>query len=69
MRRVVIRDMARSMHRDDVGRFIVAVVSIGMVKDPALYNSLTQTSSELQKLMYDFRQNPKKYLTINFRLF
>jgi phospholipid/cholesterol/gamma-HCH transport system substrate-binding protein len=40
-----------------------------MMKDATLYNSLTQTSSEMQKLMYDFRQNPKKYLTINFRLF
>ena len=40
-----------------------------MVKDATLYNSLTQTSSEVQKLMYDFRQNPKKFLTINFRLF
>jgi len=40
-----------------------------LMKDANLYNSLIQTSSEMQKLMYDFRQNPKKYLTINFRLF
>jgi phospholipid/cholesterol/gamma-HCH transport system substrate-binding protein len=39
------------------------------VKDPALYNSLNETSSEIQKLIYDFRQNPKKFLTINFKLF
>ncbi len=39
------------------------------IKDPTLYNSLNQTSSELLKLLYDFRQDPKRFLTINFRLF
>ncbi len=39
------------------------------IKDPTLYNSLNQTASEVLKLLYDFRQNPKKYLTINFKLF
>jgi phospholipid/cholesterol/gamma-HCH transport system substrate-binding protein len=39
------------------------------IKDPTLYNSFNQTSSEIQKLLYDFRQNPKKFLTINFKLF
>ena len=39
------------------------------IKDPTLYNTLNQTSSEILKLMYDFRQNPKKFLTINFKLF
>jgi phospholipid/cholesterol/gamma-HCH transport system substrate-binding protein len=39
------------------------------IKDPSLYNSLNQTASEIQKLIYDFRQNPKKFLTINFKLF
>src|SRR6266850_1996408 len=39
------------------------------IKDPTLYNSLNQTSSEVLKLLYDFRQNPKKFLTINFKLF
>jgi phospholipid/cholesterol/gamma-HCH transport system substrate-binding protein len=39
------------------------------MKDPTLYNSLNQTSSEILKLLYDFRQDPKKFLTINFRLF
>jgi phospholipid/cholesterol/gamma-HCH transport system substrate-binding protein len=39
------------------------------IKDPTFYNSINQTSSEVLKLLYDFRQNPKKYLTINFRLF
>lgn len=39
------------------------------IKDPTLYNSLNQTSSEILKLLYDFRQNPKKFLTVNLRLF
>jgi len=40
-----------------------------VMKDPTLYNSLNQTSSEILKLLYDFRQNPRKFLTINFKLF
>ncbi len=40
-----------------------------LTSDPALYNSLNQTSSEVLKLLYDFRQDPRKFLTINFRLF
>lgn len=44
--------------------------------DETLYNNANQTmsnvnqlSSEGTKLIYDFRQNPKKYLTIKFKLF
>lgn len=44
--------------------------------DESLFNNLNQTSaninqlsSESTKLIYDFRQNPKKYLTVNFKLF
>ena len=40
-----------------------------LIKDPTMYNSFNQTASEIQKLIYDFRQNPKKFLTINFKLF
>lgn len=40
-----------------------------LAKDEQLYRNLNQASSELVKLIYDFRQNPKKFLTINFRLF
>jgi phospholipid/cholesterol/gamma-HCH transport system substrate-binding protein len=40
-----------------------------LVQDPTLYNSLNQTSSEILKLLYDFRQNPKKFLTVSFKLF
>jgi phospholipid/cholesterol/gamma-HCH transport system substrate-binding protein len=39
------------------------------IKDPTMYNSFNQTASEIQKLLYDFRQNPKKFLTVNFKLF
>ncbi len=47
-----------------------------LLTDDALYNNVNQTaanvnqlSSESTKLIYDFRQNPKKYLTIQFKLF
>jgi len=39
------------------------------IKDPSLFNNVNQVTSELEKLMYDFRQNPKKFLTVNFKLF
>jgi len=46
------------------------------ITDETLYNNANQTmsninqlSSEGTKLIYDFRQNPRKYLTINFKLF
>jgi len=44
--------------------------------DETLYNNLNQTSSNINqfssegtKLLYDFRQNPKKFLSIKFKLF
>lgn len=40
-----------------------------LIQDPTLFNSMNQTVSEVQKLLYDLRQDPKKYLTVNFRLF
>jgi phospholipid/cholesterol/gamma-HCH transport system substrate-binding protein len=40
-----------------------------LIKDPSLFNTMNQTTSEIQKLMYDIRQNPKKFLTIQFRFF
>ena len=39
------------------------------IRDPSLFNNVNQVTSEFQKLMYDFRQNPKKFLTVNFKLF
>lgn len=40
-----------------------------LLKDPGLYNNLDQSTSEITKLLYDLRQDPKKYLTIRFRIF
>jgi phospholipid/cholesterol/gamma-HCH transport system substrate-binding protein len=40
-----------------------------LLHDDKLYNSLNQTSAELVKMLYDFRQNPKKYLSIKVSLF
>jgi len=40
-----------------------------LLKDPSLYNNLDKSSEEITKLIYDLRQDPKKYLTIRFRLF
>jgi phospholipid/cholesterol/gamma-HCH transport system substrate-binding protein len=63
--------------RDSVTRFSTLVTSIQngegsagkFIRDPTLYNTMNESASEIQKLLYDFRQNPKKFLTINFRLF
>jgi phospholipid/cholesterol/gamma-HCH transport system substrate-binding protein len=40
-----------------------------LLTDDALYSNVNQLSSEGVKLIYDFRQNPKKYLTVKFELF
>jgi phospholipid/cholesterol/gamma-HCH transport system substrate-binding protein len=40
-----------------------------LLYDDQLYNNVNQLSSESVKLLYDFRQNPKKYLTIKFSIF
>jgi phospholipid/cholesterol/gamma-HCH transport system substrate-binding protein len=40
-----------------------------LLTDDALYSNVNQFSSEGVKMIYDFRQNPKKYLTIKFELF
>jgi phospholipid/cholesterol/gamma-HCH transport system substrate-binding protein len=54
---------------------IVAAVQRGegtagkLLHDEQLYNNVNQLSSETVKLLYDFRQNPKKYLTIRFSIF
>jgi phospholipid/cholesterol/gamma-HCH transport system substrate-binding protein len=40
-----------------------------LITDDQLYTNVNNLSSEGVKLLYDFRQNPKKYLTIKFQLF
>ena len=39
------------------------------LKDEALYRNLNETTTEMTKLLYDLRQNPKKYLDIKVRVF
>lgn len=44
--------------------------SVGkMLQDQALYNNMNNFSVELRELLADFRKNPKKFLTINLRIF
>jgi phospholipid/cholesterol/gamma-HCH transport system substrate-binding protein len=40
-----------------------------LMVNPALYENLTGTSEELRAMMKDFRANPKKFLTIQLKLF
>ena len=40
-----------------------------LLHDPALYNNLNSTSVEVRELLADFRKNPKKFLTIQFKIF
>lgn len=47
-----------------------------LLTDESLYNNLNQTTANVNqittegtKLIYDFRQNPKKYLTVRFSIF
>ena len=47
-----------------------------LITDETLYNNINQTTANINqittegtKLIYDFRQNPKKYLTVRFSLF
>lgn len=40
-----------------------------LIQDPTLFNSMNDAVSQIQKLLYDFQHDPRKYLTINFRLF
>ncbi len=40
-----------------------------LLKDEALYNNVNTLSAEMTKLIYDFRQNPKKYLSVKVTIF
>jgi len=40
-----------------------------LAQDEQLYENLSQASAEVVKLLYDFRQNPKEFLTIKLELF
>ena len=40
-----------------------------LLNNPALYESMDNTMREMQGFMKDFRANPKKFLTIQLKLF
>ena len=40
-----------------------------LLKDERLYQNLNNMSAEVTKLLYDFRQNPKKYLSVKVAIF
>jgi len=40
-----------------------------LMVNPALYENLTGTTAEMNALMKEFRKNPKKFLTIQLKLF
>ncbi|MEY4168319.1 MAG: MlaD family protein [Blastocatellia bacterium] len=40
-----------------------------LLKDEKLYQNLNNMSAEVTKLLYDFRQNPKKYLSVKVAIF
>jgi len=40
-----------------------------LFSDPQLYDNLTGVTGDMRQLIGDFRQNPKKFLTIKLNLF
>lgn len=40
-----------------------------LAKDEQLYENINQLFAEMVKLIYDFRQNPKRFLTLKFEIF
>jgi phospholipid/cholesterol/gamma-HCH transport system substrate-binding protein len=40
-----------------------------MLTDERLYNNVNNLSAELTRMLYDFRQNPRKYLSVKVALF
>ena len=40
-----------------------------LLRDPALFNNADQMLIETRQLVKSIRENPKKYLTIHFRVF
>ena len=40
-----------------------------LANDEQLYQNLNAVSAEMLKLLYDFRENPKEFLTIKLELF
>ena len=74
----LIRDEALYKEaRDTIAKFKVITDKLekgegtaGMLlKDDRLYNNVNNVSAEVTKLLYDFRQNPKKYLSVKLAVF
>ncbi len=66
------QDMKRTL--DQLASFVEGIDqgegTLGrLAKDEQLYQNINEVSSEVVKLIYDFRQNPRKFLTIKFELF
>jgi len=40
-----------------------------LLRDERLYNNVNNLSAEITRLLYDFRQNPKKYLSVKVTIF
>jgi phospholipid/cholesterol/gamma-HCH transport system substrate-binding protein len=40
-----------------------------LLRDEKLYNNINELSTEMVKLLYDFRQSPRKYLSVKVSLF
>ncbi|HEX2488744.1 MAG TPA: MlaD family protein [Blastocatellia bacterium] len=63
--------------RDTIGKLnlIMARLEKGegtmgmMLKDEKLYHNANNLSAEVTKLLYDFRQNPRKYLSVKVAIF
>lgn len=63
--------------RDSLGKFSTLADKMNqgegtvgkLMVDSTLYSNLNQATGELVKLLYDFRQNPKRFLRIKFGLF
>jgi phospholipid/cholesterol/gamma-HCH transport system substrate-binding protein len=63
--------------QDSLGKFSALAERINqgegtigkLMVDPSLYSNINQASGELVKLLYDFRQNPKRFLQLKFGLF
>lgn len=55
----------RTMDQINSGRGTLGQLMV----NPALYENLAGTTAEMQQLMKDFRANPKKFLTIQLKLF
>jgi phospholipid/cholesterol/gamma-HCH transport system substrate-binding protein len=63
--KLAIERFSSLVHRMDKGDGTIGK----LMRDPSLYNNLNQSTAEITKLIYDLRQDPKKYLTVRFRLF